>query len=95
MLSDARTRQIAAVMVEDDLYRLRQLSGRMDAAQQRVHLAAELATQQPHHASAMLVSNFILPTHIDGQTNPLNRFAKNLNSEGRRRVRHDLGAPLK
>lgn len=95
MLADARTRQIAAVMVEDDLYRLRQLSGRMDAAQQRVHLAAELATQQPHHASAMLVSNFILPTHIDGQTNPLNRFAENLNSEGRRRVRHDLGAPLK
>ncbi len=95
MLAEARSRQVAAVMVEDDLYRLRQLTGRLDAAQQRVHLAAELATQQPHHASAMLVSNFILPTHIDGQSNPLNRFAKNLDNEGRRRVHHDLGQPLK
>lgn len=95
VLADARTRQIAGLLVEDSLYRFRQLRNRIEAAQELVFLAAERASSHPHHASALLVSNFILPPKIENQPNPLSRYAKVLDSEGHRRIRHALAEPLK
>lgn len=93
-LADARTRQIAGLLVEDAVYRMRQLRDRIEAAQAAVSLAAERASLQPHYASALLVSNFVLPLRIDGKTNPLSSSAKALDAEGHERIRHILAEPL-
>lgn len=94
VLEEARQRQVAGILIEDPLYRLRQLRDRIDAAQQVVTLAAERASMQHHHGSALLVSNFILPLRVDGQPNPLSRFSKVLEQEGHQRIRHALAEPL-
>lgn len=93
-LADARTRQIAGLLVEDAVYRMRQLRDRIEAAQASVSLAAERASLQPHYASALLVSNFVLPLRIDGKANPLSRCAKALDAAGHERIRHVLAEPL-
>lgn len=93
-LADARKRQIAGLLVEDTIYRMRQLRDRVEATQATVSLAAERASLQPHYASALLVSNFVLPLRIDGKTNPLSRCAKALDTAGHERIRHILAEPI-
>ncbi len=93
-LAETRQRQVAGILVEDPLYRLRQLRDRVDATQQIITLAAERASMQPHHGSALLVSNFILPLRVEGRPNPLSRFSKVLEQEGHQRIRHALAEPL-
>ena len=73
ILQDARGRKIVGVMVEDPLYRMRQLQCQLNAAQNTINLAAELASYQTHHGSAVLVENIIMPATINGSANGLSQ----------------------
>ncbi|AWM79069.1 hypothetical protein DKL61_01130 [Gammaproteobacteria bacterium ESL0073] len=74
ILEDARDRKIVGVMVEDPLYRLRQLQSQLNASQNTVNLAAELATYQTNHGSAVLIENLIKPASINGKENGLSKI---------------------
>lgn len=95
VLLSSRERYVAGVLVTDGLYRMRQLKDRLGALQSVINLAAEIAAQQPHFSSALLVNNFILSERMGSEENPLRRYAAALDGKGINTVRRILGGPLK
>src|SRR5690606_16757127 len=95
VLLTSRKRYIAGVLLTDGLYRMRQLKDRMGALQGVINLAADVAAQQPHFSSALLVNNFILNERMGREQNPLRRYAAALDGKGINAIRRTLGGPLK
>lgn len=86
MLATVKKRQIAGVLVEDGLYRMRHLLARTNQAQAVLQLCAQRATFHSHHASALLIQRMMVPPHIGGQSNPLHRFISQVSQEGRQQI---------
>lgn len=86
MLATVKKRQIAGVLVEDGLYRMRHLLARTNQAQAVLQLCAQRATFHSHHASALLIQRMMVPPHIGGQSNPLHRFIGQVSQEGRQQI---------
>lgn len=86
MLATVKKRQIAGVLVEDGLYRMRHLLARTNQAQAVLQLCAQRATFHAHHASALLIQRMMVPPHIGGQSNPLHRFISQVSQEGRQQI---------
>lgn len=86
MLAMAKQRQIAGVLLEDGLYRMRHLSARINQAQAVLQLCAQRATFHSHHASALLLQRMMVPPQIGGQSNPLHRFISKASHEGRKQI---------
>lgn len=86
MLATVKKRQIAGVLVEDGLYRMRHLLARTNQAQAVLQLCAQRATFHAHHASALLIQRMMVPPHIGGQSNPLHRFISQVSQEGRKQI---------
>jgi hypothetical protein len=86
MLAIAKQRQIAGVLIEDGLYRMRHLLARINQAQGVLQLCAQRATFHTHHASALLLQRMMVPPHIAGQSNPLHRFISKVSPEGRQQI---------
>jgi len=86
MLAMAKQRQIAGVLLEDGLYRMRHLLARINQAQAVLQLCAQRATFHTHHASALLLQRMMVPPQIGGQSNPLHRFISKVSHEGRQQI---------
>lgn len=86
MLAMAKQRQIAGVLLEDGLYRMRHLLARINQAQAVLQLCAQRATFHSHHASALLIQRMMVPPQIGGQSNPLHRFISQVGQEGRQQI---------
>jgi len=86
MLAMAKQRQIAGVLLEDGLYRMRHLLARINQAQAVLQLCAQRATFHSHHASALLLQRMMVPPLIAGQSNPLHRFINKVSREGRQQI---------
>ncbi|AQZ93483.1 hypothetical protein ACFSB1_12575 [Halopseudomonas phragmitis] len=95
MLAQVRDRKICGILVEDALYRMRQLKDRLTAIQTQINLSAQIAGQQEHFSSALLVDNYILSSRLGRGSNPLRRYAEALDGQGVRKVRRALAQPLK
>ncbi|MCO5368280.1 hypothetical protein [Pseudomonas alliivorans] len=86
VLSKARQRQVWGVLLEDSYHRIRHLRQRLDTHQQLLGVCARYAIQHPHHASALLVHQLIVPPTIAGAKNPLNEVIASLSDTGRQAV---------
>lgn len=86
VLATVKKRQIAGVLVEDGLYRMRHLLARTNQAQAVLQLCAQRATYHSHHASALLIQRMMVPPQIGGQSNPLHRFISQVSQEGRQQI---------
>jgi hypothetical protein len=86
VLATVKKRQIAGVLVEDGLYRMRHLLARTNQAQAVLQLCAQRATFHSHHASALLIQRMMVPPQIGGQSNPLHRFISQVSQEGRQQI---------
>lgn len=86
VLSKARQRQVCGVLLDDSSHRLRHLRQRLDTHQQLLGVCARYAIQHPHHASALLVHQLIVPPTIGGAKNPLNEVITSLSDTGRQAV---------
>ncbi|RMT49156.1 hypothetical protein ALP46_05438, partial [Pseudomonas amygdali pv. myricae] len=84
VLDKARQRQVCGVLLDDACYRLRHLRQRVDTCQQLFALCARHAVLHPHHASALLVQQLVVPRSIRGQENPLHAAMAKLHEPGRR-----------
>ncbi|MCR8717076.1 hypothetical protein NVV30_00010 [Pseudomonas syringae] len=88
VLDKARQRQVCGVLLDDACYRLRHLRQRVDTCQQLFVLCARHAILHPHHASALLVQQLVVPRSIRGQENPLHAAMAKLHEPGRRAINH-------
>ncbi|MEE4124423.1 hypothetical protein [Pseudomonas viridiflava] len=86
VLSKARQRQVCGVLLDDSYHRIRHLRQRLDTHQQLLGVCARYAIQHPHHASALLVHQLIVPPTIGGAKNPLNEVITSLSDTGRQAV---------
>nr|WP_117140342.1 toxin VasX [Pseudomonas amygdali] len=86
VLENARQRQVCGVLLDDACYRLRYLRQRVDTCQQLFALCARYAVLHPHHASALLVQQLVVPRSIRGQENPLHAAMAKLHEPGRRAI---------
>ncbi|WP_122564522.1 hypothetical protein [Pseudomonas viridiflava] len=86
VLHKARQRQVCGVLLDDACYRLRHLRQRVDTCQQLFALCARHAVLHPHHASALLVQQLVVPRSIRGQENPLHAAMAKLHEPGRRAI---------
>ncbi|POD75893.1 hypothetical protein BKM17_12885 [Pseudomonas syringae group genomosp. 3] len=86
VLDKARQRQVCGVLLDDTCYRLRHLRQRVDTCQQLFALCARHAVLHPHHASALLVQQLVVPRSIRGQENPLHAAMAKLHEPGRRAI---------
>ncbi|MCQ4276801.1 hypothetical protein [Stutzerimonas degradans] len=86
MLATAKRRQIAGVLLDDGLYRMRHLLLRTNQALGVLQLCAQRATFHAHHASALLLQRMMVPPQIGGQSNPLHRFISQVSQEGRQQI---------
>ncbi|WP_017709162.1 hypothetical protein [Pseudomonas syringae] len=86
VLDKARQRQVCGVLLDDACYRLRHLRQRVDTCQQLFALCARHAVLHPHHASALLVQQLVVPRSIRGQENPLHAAMAKLHEPGRRAI---------
>ncbi|WP_230018847.1 hypothetical protein [Pseudomonas savastanoi] len=86
VLENARQRQVCGVLLDDACYRLRHLRQRVDTCQQLFALCARHAVLHPHHASALLVQQLVVPRSIRGQENPLHAAMAKLHEPGRRAI---------
>ncbi|CAM3154290.1 hypothetical protein BZK31_10925 [Pseudomonas floridensis] len=86
VLNRARQRQICGVLLDDSSHRLRHLRQRIDTHQQLLEICARYAIQQPHHASALLVHQLIVPPTIGGSKNPLSAVITSLADTGRQAI---------
>ena len=73
VLAGARQRHLYGVLLHDSHHRLRHLHARIHDQQQLLTLCATRASQHPHHASALLVQQLLIPRDLNGQPNPLHR----------------------
>ncbi|PPA00259.1 hypothetical protein C4E44_30795, partial [Pseudomonas sp. MWU12-2312b] len=67
-------------------YRLRHLLAQIRQQQQLLALYAERASLYPHHASAVMVQQLIVPANISGQKNPLHACFHKVKEAGRRDI---------
>ncbi|MBC3955156.1 hypothetical protein [Pseudomonas triticifolii] len=86
VLSKARQRQVCGVLLDDSNHRIRHLRQRIDSHQQLFGTCARYAIQHPHHASALLVHQLIIPPTIGGLKNPLNEVITSLSDTGRQAI---------
>ncbi|WP_122571519.1 hypothetical protein [Pseudomonas viridiflava] len=86
VLSKARQRQVCGVLLDDSCHRMRHLRQRLDTHQHLLGMCARYAIQHPHHASALLVHQLIVPPTIGGAKNPLNEVITSLSDTGRQAV---------
>jgi len=86
VLQAARKRRVCGVLLEDPRYRLRHLVSQIQQQQQLLTLYAERASLYPHHASAVLVQQLIVPSAIGGQKNPLHACFDKVKEAGRRDI---------
>ncbi|WP_032673818.1 hypothetical protein, partial [Pseudomonas syringae] len=70
VLHKARQRQVCGVLLDDACYQL----------------CARHAVLHPHHASALLVQQLVVPRNIRGQENPLHAAMAKLHEPGRRAI---------
>ncbi|MCF5708278.1 hypothetical protein GIV19_13375 [Pseudomonas syringae] len=86
VLSKARQRQVCGVLLDDSSHRIRHLRQCLDTHQQLFGICAQYAIRQPHHASALLVHQLIVPPTIGGSKNPLNEVITSLSGTGRQAI---------
>ncbi len=86
VLNKARQRQVCGVLLDDSNHRIRHLRQRIDSHQQLFGICARYAIQHPHHASALLVHQLIIPPTIGGSKNPLNEVITSLSDSGRQAI---------
>lgn len=86
-LASARQRKLHAVLLADPMYRMRHLASRIDNLQELLKDCTRLATEHPHHASALLLHNLAVPPRIGGGLNPMSQSLRNkLNDDGKREI---------
>ncbi|MGP0174925.1 toxin VasX [Pseudomonas sp. NCHU5208] len=93
VLQSARTRQLCAVLLEDPFYRLRHLKKCVETQQQLLQTCISRASQHPHHGSALLVQQMVIPTIVGGQKNPLHESIKKISDRGKRDINHFTATP--
>ncbi|MEB0047700.1 MULTISPECIES: toxin VasX [unclassified Pseudomonas] len=86
VLQAARQRRLCGVLLEDPRHRLRHLHSQIQQQQQLLTLCAERASLHPHHASAVMVQQLIVPPTIGGQKNPLHACFDTVKEAGRRDI---------
>ncbi|KAA0996898.1 hypothetical protein FQ192_03770 [Pseudomonas sp. ANT_J12] len=86
VLETARQRRVCGVLLEDPRYRVRHLVSQVQQQQQLLTLYAERASLHPHHASAVMVQQLIVPATISGQKNPLHACFDKVKEAGRRDI---------
>ncbi len=86
VLEAARQRRVCGVLLEDPRHRVRHLVSQIQQQQQLLTLYAERASLHPHHASAVMVQQLIVPPSIDGQKNPLHACFDKVKEAGRRDI---------
>ncbi|MHC8352708.1 toxin VasX [Pseudomonas sp. RT4P38] len=86
VLEAARQRRLCGVLLEDPRYRLRHLVSQIQQQQQLLTLYAERASFHPHHASAVMVQQLIVPAALGGQKNPLHACFDKVKEAGRRDI---------
>lgn len=93
VLLSARTRQLCAVLLEDPFYRLRHLKKCVETQQQLLQTCINRASQHPHHGSALLVQQMVIPPTVGGQKNPLHESIKKISDRGKRDINHFTATP--
>ncbi|HEX8541659.1 MAG TPA: hypothetical protein VF671_08140 [Pseudomonas sp.] len=83
VLQTARSRALYGVMLLDTQYRLRHLSTRIYDQRHLLELCAARTQRYPHHASALLVQQLIVPQSIGGKKNPLHQQLDMLKEKSR------------
>ncbi|WP_426142624.1 hypothetical protein [Pseudomonas sp. DWP3-1-2] len=83
VLEIARSRSLYGVMLHDTQYRLRHLNTRIQEQRYLLELCGQRAQRYPHHGSALLVQQFIVPQTIGGKTNPMHQKLDVLTEKGR------------
>lgn len=83
VLQKVRTRQLCAVLLEDPIYRIRHLKQRIETQQTLLQTCIQRAALHPHHGSALLLQQMVVPRTIGGQLNPLHESLKKLSEKGR------------
>lgn len=86
VLETARQRRVCGVLLEDPRHRVRHLVSQIQQQQQLLTLYAERASLHPHHASAVMVQQLIVPPSIGGQKNPLHACFDKVKEAGRRDI---------
>ncbi|MHC8390479.1 toxin VasX [Pseudomonas sp. MDT2-39-1] len=86
VLEAARQRRMCGVLLEDPRHRVRHLVSQIQQQQQLLTLYAERASLHPHHASAVMVQQLIVPATIGGQKNPLHACFDKVKEAGRRDI---------
>lgn len=86
VLEDARQRRVCGVLLEDPRHRVRHLVSQIQQQQHLLTLYAERASLHPHHASAVMVQQLIVPATIGGQKNPLHACFDKVKEAGRRDI---------
>ncbi|PWE40695.1 hypothetical protein C9I50_15100 [Pseudomonas prosekii] len=86
VLAAARERGVCGVLLEDPRHRVRHLVSQIQQQQQLLTRYAERASLHPHHASAVMVQQLIVPATIGGQKNPLHGCFDKVQEAGRRDI---------
>lgn len=86
VLAAARERGVCGVLLEDPRHRVRHLVSQIQQQQQLLARYAERASLYPHHASAVMVQQLIVPATIGGQKNPLHACFDKVQEAGRRDI---------
>jgi hypothetical protein len=86
VLEAARQRRLCGVLLEDPRYRVRHLVAQIHQQQQLLTRYAERASLHPHHASAVMVQQLIVPATVGGQKNPLHACFDKVKEAGRRDI---------
>ncbi|MGE8187576.1 toxin VasX [Pseudomonas sp. NPDC086278] len=86
VLEAARQRHVCGVLLEDPRHRVRHLVSQIQHLQQLLTQYAERASLHPHHASAVMVQQLIVPPTIGGQKNPLHACFDKVKEAGRRDI---------
>lgn len=86
VLLNARTRQLCSVLLEDPFYRIRHLKQRVETQQALLQTCINRAALHPHHGSALLVQQMVVPPRIGGQKNPLHESLSKIGERGKRDI---------
>lgn len=93
VLQGARTRQLCSVLLEDPFYRIRHLKQRVETQQQLLQTCINRASLHPHHGSALLVQQMVIPPTVGGQKNPLHESIKKISERGKRDINRFTATP--
>ncbi|WP_193074210.1 toxin VasX [Pseudomonas sp. FME51] len=92
-LLKVRDRQLTAVLLEDPAYRLRHLKQRIEEQQELLRKCIQRTSQHPHHGSALLIQQMVVPQSIGGQRNPLHASLAKINEKGKADINHFTAIP--